>query len=303
MIAPQAQKRGIELILPLFEIACFVHADRMRIKQVLLNLLSNAIKYNKVGGTVVVAVEPTSSPTGSLRLSVCDSGEGLTPGQLTQLFQPFNRLGKEAGVVEGTGIGLVVTRRLVELMGGSIGVDSAIGVGSTFWIELPLSSAQQVAAREVELAEVSHARVPPETVERSVLYVEDNPANLALVEQLVGRRPNLRFLSATSATRGIALARAHRPNVILMDINLPGMSGLEAMGVLCADPATAHIPIIAISANANPLDIEKGRDAGFFDYLIKPIIVKRLLQTLDLALDSTKAGDIAGTRKSAHPGA
>jgi signal transduction histidine kinase/ActR/RegA family two-component response regulator len=282
MIEPQARKRGVGMTFPRFENPFFVKADRTRVKQVLINLLFNAIKYNKPGGAV--AVECTPSPPDSIRISVRDTGGGLAPEQLAQLFQPFNRLGKEAGAEEGTGIGLVVTKRLVELMGGVIGVDSAVGAGSVFWIELNLTAAPQVAVREAERAASVRPQVPEGTPLRTLLYVEDNPANLELVEQLVARRPDLRLLSAADGDLGIEFARTCQPEVILMDINLPGISGIEAMSILHADPSTSHIPIIALSANAVPRDIEKALEAGFFDYLTKPIKVDQFMDALDVAL-------------------
>ena len=287
MIEPQAQRRGLGMTFPTFEIPCFVKADRTRVKQVLINLLFNAIKYNRPGGTVVV--ECTPCPPGSIRIGVRDTGPGLAPAQVAQLFQPFNRLGRENGTEEGTGIGLVVTKRLVELMGGTIGVESAVGVGSVFWIELSLTSAPELAALEAARA----AQMLPQAQEgappRTLLYVEDNPANLELVEQLVARRADLRMMSATDGKQGIDLARSFLPEVILMDINLPGMSGIEAMQILRADPSTAHIPIIALSANAVPRDIEKGLESGFFSYLTKPIKVDRFMDALDVALRSVQA--------------
>jgi signal transduction histidine kinase/AmiR/NasT family two-component response regulator len=282
MIEPQAQKRGIGMTFPRFEIRYFVNADRTRVKQVLINLLFNAIKYNKPGGAV--AVECTLSPPDSIRISVRDTGAGLAPEQLARLFQPFNRLGKEASAEEGTGIGLVVTKRLVELMGGTIGADSAVGVGSVFWIELSLTTAPLLAVREAERAALVRPQVPDGTPLRTLLYVEDNPANLELVEQLIARRPDLRLLSAADSNLGIEFARVYQPEVILMDINLPGISGMEAMKILRADPSTAHIPIIAISANALPRDIEKSLKAGFFNYLTKPIKVNQFMDALDVAL-------------------
>jgi len=282
MIEPQAQKRGIGMSFPRFGIPYFVKADRTRVKQVLINLLFNAIKYNRPGGAV--AVECALSPPDAIRISVRDTGAGLAPEQLAQLFQPFNRLGKEAGAEEGTGIGLVVTKRLVELMGGAIGVDSAVGVGSVFWIELSLTSAPQLGVREGEREALVRPQVPVGAPLRTLLYVEDNPANLELVEQLVARRPDLRLLSAADGNLGIEFARAYQPAVILMDIHLPGISGIEAMRILHADPSTAHIPIIALSANAVPHDIEKGLKAGFFNYLTKPIKVNQFMDALDVAL-------------------
>jgi len=212
----------------------------------------------------------------------------MTPEQLTQLFKPFNRLGKEAGAEEGTGIGLVVTKRLVELMGGSIGADSIVGTGSVFWIELKLSAAPQRAVREAERAALMHPPVPEGADMRTLLYVEDNPANLELVEQIVARRKDLRLMSAADGELGVEFARTCLPEVIVMDINLPGMSGIAAMRILRADPATAHIPVIALSANAVPRDIEKALEAGFANYLTKPINVLQFMEALDAALASAR---------------
>jgi CheY-like chemotaxis protein len=279
---PQARKRNISLTFPQLEIPYFVNADQTRIKQVLINLLSNAIKYNTPDGTV--AVECVLKPLNMIRISVRDTGEGLTPEQLAQLFQPFNRLGKENSAEEGTGIGLVVTKRLVEQMGGAIGAESTVGVGSVFWIDLSLTNAPQHALLEAELLTQIQPQVQADTSPRTLLYVEDNPASLELVEQLLSRRANLRLLSAADGNLGIEYARTFHPDVILMDINLPGVGGLDAMRILRADPATAHIPIIAISANAVPRDIEKALAAGFFRYLTKPIKVNEFMAALDLAL-------------------
>jgi PAS domain S-box-containing protein len=282
MIEPQAQKRGIGMRFPRFDTPCFVKADRTRIKQVLINLLFNAIKYNTPGGTVVVELLP--APPDALRISVRDTGAGLTPEQLEQLFQPFNRLGKEAGAEEGTGIGLVVTKRLVELMGGVIGVDSSVGIGSVFWVELGLSAAPDRAVLAATDPGLQQPRLPDGTPLRTILYVEDNPANLDLVEQIIARRTDLRLLSAADGQLGVEFARAYQPEVILMDINLLGISGIEAMHILRDDPLTAHIPIIAISANALASDIESALAAGFFNYLTKPIKVNAFLEALDVAL-------------------
>jgi signal transduction histidine kinase/ActR/RegA family two-component response regulator len=281
MIEPQAQKRGIRMSFPLFEIPQFITADRTRVKQVLINLLFNAIKYNRPGGKVTVECRPAAPA--SIRISVRDTGAGLSPEQLAQLFEPFNRLGKESGAEEGTGIGLVVTKRLVELMRGVIGVDSVVGTGSVFWIEMPLTSAPRLVFPHAEQAP-ARTLLPNGTQLRTLLYVEDNPANAELVEQLVARRPDLRLLSAADGDLGVALAREYQPEVILMDINLPGISGIQAMKILRADPSTAHIPIIALSANAVPGDVEKSLQAGFFDYLTKPIRVQAFMDALDVAL-------------------
>ena len=282
MIEPQAQKRGISLQFPQLERATFVSADRTRLKQVLLNLLLNAIKYNSPNGAVVVECDLTGPDT--LRIGVRDTGTGMSPDQMAHLFQPFNRLGKETGVEQGTGIGLVVTKRLVELMGGSIGVESTVDVGSLFWVELRVISAPRFAQRDPHLPEHVTAAGQEGVVMRTLLYVEDNPANLELVEQLVAMRTDLRLLSATDGSVGIAFARNLQPDVILMDINLPGISGIQALQILQSDQSTKHIPVIALSANAMASDIEQGLQLGFFHYLTKPIRVRDFMQTLEAAL-------------------
>jgi signal transduction histidine kinase/ActR/RegA family two-component response regulator len=287
MIEPQAKKRGISVSFPQFDTPYFVKADRTRIKQILVNLLSNAVKYNKEGGTVLV--DCIASAPGRVRICVKDSGEGLTVDQLTQLFQPFNRLGQEGHAEKGTGIGLVVCKRLVELMGGTIDVVSTLGKGSVFSIELSLTTERQPASG----ADSPTDTAPPVLADarlRTLLYVEDNPANLMLVEDLIARRPDVRFLSARDGNRGVEIARASRPDVILMDINLPGISGVEALRILALDPATAHIPVIALSANAGPRDIAKGLEAGFFRYLTKPIKVPEFMETLEIALKAATPG-------------
>ncbi len=285
MIEPQARKRDISVSFPHFDNSYFVRADRTRVKQVLINLLSNAIKYNRQGGTVVV--DCIEHPPARIRICVTDSGEGLTPDQIRQLFQPFNRLGQEATVEEGTGIGLVVSKRLIERMGGIIGVESTVGVGSVFWIEMDLTTETQ--SRAAKPAPIVDTRVDANAAVRTLLYVEDNPANLMLVEDLIARRPDLRMLTALDGISGVAIARAERPDVILMDINLPGISGIRAMKLLAADPATTHIPVIALSANAIPRDIKVGLEAGFFRYLTKPIKVNEFMETLDVALQFGQA--------------
>ena len=282
MVESKANKRGLALTFPRLDTPYFVRADRTRLKQILINLLVNAIKYNKTGGAI--SVECTPSPPDSIRISVRDTGEGMTPEQLAQLFQPFNRLGKEGGVEEGSGIGLVVSKRLIELLGGAIGVESVVGAGSVFWIELKLTTAPQLAVQDAVSAALTRPHEPDSAPQRTLLYVEDNPANLELVEEIISRRPDLRLLSAADGKLGIELALAYQPDVILMDINLPGISGIEAMKILRADLSTAHIPIIALSANAMPHDITKALAAGFFKYVTKPIKVDRLLDALDVAL-------------------
>ena len=261
----------------------FVLADQTHLKQVLLNLLSNAVKYNRAGGSVEVACSLGSAQR--LRISVRDTGEGLSPEKLAQLFQPFNRLGQETGLVKGTGIGLVVSKRLIELMGGEIGVQSDVGLGSVFWIELAPTTAPPLAVLASEAVATVPAALRQGAALRTLLYVEDNAANMQLVEQLIARRPDMRFLCAEDGARGIALARTHQPDVILMDINLPDMSGLEALQTLRTDPATSHIPVLALSANAMESDISASLEAGFFRYLTKPIRINTFMEALDQALE------------------
>ncbi len=285
MVEPQAQQRGLVMKFPHFDVPCFVKADRTRLKQVLINLLSNAVKYNQRSGTVEVTC--TTVNPGHTRLNIRDTGAGLLPDQLAQLFQAFNRLGQEAGGEEGTGIGLVVAKRLVELMGGTIGVESTVGEGSTFWFEL-LSVAEPRMPSQDEIA--PSALVTSSGARRQLLlYVEDNPANLKLVEQIVGRHPQLRLLTAVNGDLGVELARSTLPDLILMDINLPGISGFDAMKIIKAGPTTAHIPIVAVSANAMPLDVERGLKAGFYRYITKPIRVSEFMEAVNIALEYAHA--------------
>jgi CheY-like chemotaxis protein len=230
-----------------------------------------------------VVVDCAHADLERVRISIRDTGAGLPPAMLTQLFQSFNRLGRESTTEQGTGIGLVMSKRLVELMGGAIGVESTVGSGSVFWFDLN-SAVAPVIADSVASAAITQMQVQDDAPLRTLLYVEDNPANLKLVEQLVARRPDLRLLSARDGSLGVQLARANQPEVILMDINLPGISGIEALKILREDAATAHIPVVALSANAMPRDVEKGLLAGFFRYLTKPIKVNEFMDTLDGAL-------------------
>ena len=288
MMEPQAQQRGITMTFPAFDKPVFVRADRTRLKQIVINLLSNAIKYNKDQGTVTVSY--AASLPEHIRISVADTGAGLPPEKLAQLFQPFNRLGQEAGGMPGTGIGLVVTKRLAELMNGALGVESTVGEGSVFWCELFSSAAPHPIGECADAATYDGSPALTGAAVRTVLYVEDNPANMRLVEQLIERRPDLRLVTAVNGTLGIERARSTQPAVILMDINLPGLSGLEALKLLRADPSTAHIPVVALSANAMLRDIEKGLELGFFRYLTKPIKVKEFMDTLNMALMHAERG-------------
>jgi signal transduction histidine kinase/ActR/RegA family two-component response regulator len=284
MTGPLAAARGIRMQFP-EGVTAVVQADRTRLKQVLLNLLSNAVKYNRDGG--VVTVECMRCGEKRLRVLVRDTGMGLGTEQMAALFQPFNRLGQEGGTQEGTGIGLVVTRRLVELMGGTIGVTSSPLVGSTFYIELATAETRAPEAAPAALAGNAAAATPVDgapgtpAAPHLVLYIEDNPANLRLVQEIVAFRPDLSLLSAPDGNDGLSLARSRRPDVILTDLNLPGMSGLEVLAALRRDPDTASIPVIALTANAMPHDIERGLAAGFTRYLTKPIDIDKFNEAID----------------------
>ncbi len=288
MIEGQAHKRGIKMTFPRFDVPCFVLADRTRLKQILINLFANAIKYNRKEGSVEMTF--AASAPGRIRVSIKDTGDGLSPEKLAQLFQPFNRLGQESSGEEGTGIGLVVAKQLIELMGGVIGVESIVGAGSVFWFELMAAVEPQIEVDSRELKAFAQAHLHNGAREHVLLYVEDNPANLKLVEQIIARCAGLKLISAMTGNLGIELARAHLPEVILLDINLPDISGIDVLRILHEDPVTAHIPVVAISANAMPYDIKKGLDAGFFRYLAKPINVDEFMETLNTALEFAETG-------------
>jgi PAS domain S-box-containing protein len=285
LIETQAEKQNISINFPPYETTHYILADKTRMKQVLSNLLTNGIKYNQPDGFLTVTY--TLITPERVRICVEDTGEGLPSEKIAQLFQPFNRLGQESSGEEGTGIGLVMTKRLVELMGGKIGMESRVGKGSTFWVDMNLANEQQPALNEDDQESIPRF-LHNSTQVYTLLYVEDNPANLMLVEELVARRTDSCLLSARDGLEGVKIARASKPDVILMDINLPGISGLKALEILRKDPATAHIPVVAISANAMPRDIHEGLKAGFFSYLTKPLKINAFMGTVDAAIEHSK---------------
>ncbi len=263
-----------------------ITADYTRLMQVLLNLLSNAVKYNREDGTVTVTAVPVGD---ALRIAVADTGHGIPNERFGEIFEPFNRLGAEATETEGTGIGLTLTRTLIEGMGGTIGLYSTPGVGSTFWIDIPLAP-EKAAAAVAPAVELPPPAPAHETgVSHLVLYVEDNPANLRLMEDICVDLPDITLISAHNAELGLDLARQRAPALILMDINLPGMDGLQAMARLRDDPRTQHIPVIALSANAMQAAVRRAREAGFAAYLTKPVVIEDLRAAIWGALEDTTA--------------
>jgi signal transduction histidine kinase len=278
LVSPLAARRGIALHFPP-AVPGHVLCDRTRLKQVLINILSNAIKYNREQGSVTVSCEPLA---GRVRIGVRDTGAGLDEGQLAQLFQPFNRLDRDAGEEEGTGIGLALTRHLVQLMDGDITVESTVDVGTLFSISFALCAQAELAPPGAGLA--AAPRLRPSRSRATLLYIEDNPDSLRLVEEIIQPRSDLNLVSARDGHEGIELARRYLPHVILVDINLPGMNGHEIRRILRADPRTARIPVIAVSARAMPDDARQGQEALFHAYITKPIAIDTFTAAIDKAL-------------------
>ncbi len=257
--------------------------DETRFRQVLLNLLSNAVKYNRAGGSVALAVEEREN--GSLRFSVADTGRGIPEEKQAQIFEPFSRLGLENSDITGTGIGLTITKQLVERMGGAIGFTSRLELGSTFWVEFAITDGALSVRdqRQEDATTAPTAGLNGPHGDHTVLCVEDDPRSLKLLESIIDRIPGAAMLSAHTGELGIHLAEIHRPDVILMDINLPGMNGFEALGQLKRSPATQEIPIIALTAMASQKDRQHGLDIGFADYLTKPINVEEISSAVNRA--------------------
>lgn len=287
LIRPMADARSIQLFSDVASCDGFVRTDRQRCSQVVLNLLSNAVKYNYDGGQVTI--ECTRIDEDVLRVSIGDTGPGIDPERQSRLFQPFERLGAESSLVEGTGLGLALTKQLIQLMGGAIGVRSAPGAGSTFWIDLPITEAP---------ADKDHAPVSTPSAEvsetRTLLLVEDNLANLQLVEAILRRRPAIAVVPAMQGRLAIDLARQHRPHVIILDLHLPDLSGQEILHRLRADPRTRHIPVIVASADATPGRIRRLREEGAFDYLTKPLEIQPFLDAVDAALARSAEDRVEG---------
>jgi signal transduction histidine kinase/ActR/RegA family two-component response regulator len=283
LILPLAQKNNISVIFDPAEFkGVCVRADDMRLKQVLLNLFSNGIKYNNNGGKLII--HPGTGPDGKFRLNITDTGNGIKKEDFGVLFKPFSRLYLDASSMEGTGIGLTISKQLIERMGGSIGVESTPGIGSTFWLELEMGASCDNDVQQGNMA-VSQDRFE---LSRSstVLYIEDNLANIALVRKALASDPNITLLSAETPTIGLQMAHEYQPDLILLDICLPEMDGYAVQEQLQQHAATQNIPIVALSAGAMPHEVEKGLDAGFRDYLTKPVDIYHLRKTLQRELYS-----------------
>lgn len=303
LVEPLVQQLGVKLELhALPDAARQALADGTRLRQVMLNLVSNAIKYNRPGGWVHISGHAEAD---WLRLEVRDSGPGLTVAQQQRLFTAFERLGAERGTVEGTGIGLTLSKALVDLMGGRIGVHSVPGQGSTFWIELPRHQAPTVAAAYAPAAQTLSPAAAGETatVEGLVLYIEDNPVNQLVVESMLAGLPGVRLQLADEPQAGLDRAAAETPDLVLLDIQLPGMDGFEVLERLRRLPGMHQVPVIAVSANALPRDLQHARDAGFDAYVTKPLDMNQLLDAVSRALGRARSrGAAAGVTTGAATG-
>lgn len=277
MVGAAAADAGVVLVPPQVQAGMNVFADRLRLRQILVNLLTNAIKYNRRGGRVMVSVWPDA---GQIAMEVSDTGRGLSAEQCQHLFEPFNRLGAENSGIEGTGIGLVIVRRLIELMSGHIEVASEVGVGTRFIVWMPQAELPEADWDDAEVTTISGTLNGPETG-YTVLYAEDNEVNVALFKQVMSLRPQCRLMVANSGKQALALAAMQRPDLVLLDMHLGDMTGFELADALDRNPLTAGLPRVALSADAMPDTIHEARSRGFAAYLTKPLDVVAVLRCLD----------------------
>jgi PAS domain S-box-containing protein len=289
LLRPVAAHQSIELCAP-EELDQTIHvvADRQRLKQVLLNLVTNAVKYNEPGGSVSLSC--TSSGQDKMRLAVSDTGVGIAAEKLSRLFTPFDRLGAEQSQVQGTGLGLALCQRLVKEMRGTIGVDSIVGGGSIFWIELSRTASplQALATRKATPTTEWQEDVT-NAPRRTVLYIEDNLSNVTLIEQILETKPHIELMTAMQGTVGLELARQHLPDLIFLDLHLPDLPGWDVLSKLRANEATRNIPVVVISADATPRQIERLMAAGARKYLTKPVDVEEFCRVLDEATECVAA--------------
>jgi CheY-like chemotaxis protein len=268
----------------------FVKADHHRLRQVLINLFNNAVKYNREGGSVMIKtkLQPVIAPAiAFVRISVSDTGPGINPEFIGKLFMPFERIGAEKTGIEGTGLGLMVVKKLMDAMGGSVGVESVPGEGSTFWIELPYIEVQEITSEQTEYSSVTPTIISEKT--RTILYIEDNASNTELVEQiLVNHRPFIQLVSSKKGGQAVPMAIEYAPDLILLDLDLPDVQGFEVIKLLQAEEKTMAIPVVVISADAMPQQIEKLMIAGAKDYLTKPLDIRVFLQVVDEWMGSAK---------------
>ena len=273
-----------------------IMADRQRFKQVLLNLLANAVKYNREGGSV--RVEYGAGGEGRARFTVADTGPGIAPEKVGRLFTAFDRLGAEQSEVQGTGLGLALSKRLVEAMAGFIGVESHGDEGARFWVELPPAESQLDAFAKLRREDLRAGALGTLPRTYQVLYIEDNLSNLTLIEHLLADRSEIRLTTAMQGGLGLELARKHHPDLILLDLHLPDLPGWDVLAALQADEATRAIPVVVVSADATPRQIEKLMKAGAHSYLTKPLEVERfqrvLRQTLEPDEDGTRNAERRG---------
>lgn len=289
LVAPLAKQRGISLATMGSLEATVVVADRQRLTQVVLNLLSNAVKYNRPHGAVTVGFESVDDAR-RLRITVTDSGAGIAPAKLALLFQPFERLGAEQTDVEGTGLGLALSRRLAEAMGGSLGVRSEVDFGSTFWVELARTDAVDVGPAAELHADASRAGVEPIDVPNTtgvVLYIEDNRSNVRLMERVLERRPGVRLLHAGRGEDGLKMARAQQPDLIFLDLHLPDMSGEDVLRLLWQDSTLRRIPVAVLSADATPSQARRLKASGAIEYLTKPLEIGQVMRVVDHSLSTS----------------